>query len=76
MYEDLKNRYPWNHGFVKGQSTVSILVEYSSFVLDVVKGGCQVDSRRYLIGSGIVFFQTKCQQTLGMLIVYGWDTAH
>jgi hypothetical protein len=30
-------------------------------------------SWRHLIGSGNVFFWTKCWRTLGLLVVYGWD---
>jgi hypothetical protein len=32
------------HGFGKGRSTVSNLVEYSPFVLKSIEDGCQVDS--------------------------------
>jgi hypothetical protein len=32
------------HGFVKGRSIVSNLLEYSSFVLKSIEDGCQVNS--------------------------------
>jgi hypothetical protein len=32
------------HGFIKGRSTVSNLLKYSSFVLRSIEDGCQVDS--------------------------------
>jgi hypothetical protein len=45
MYEDLKGQLAdYQHGFVKGRSTVSNLLEYSSFVLKSIKDGCRVDS--------------------------------
>jgi hypothetical protein len=45
MYEDLKGQLAdCQHGFVKGRSTVSNLLEYSSFVLKSIEDGCQVDS--------------------------------
>jgi Reverse transcriptase (RNA-dependent DNA polymerase) len=45
MYEDLKGLLSENqHGFVKGRSTVSNLVEYSSFILKSMEKGLQVDS--------------------------------
>jgi hypothetical protein len=46
MYEDLKGQLADSqHGFVKDRSTVSNLLEYSSFfVLKSIEDGCQVDS--------------------------------
>jgi hypothetical protein len=45
MYEDLKGQLvDCQHGFVKGRSTVSNLLEYSSFVLKSIEDWCQVDS--------------------------------
>jgi hypothetical protein len=45
MYEDLKSQLAdCQHGFVKNRSTVSNLLEYSSFVLKSIEDGCQVDS--------------------------------
>jgi hypothetical protein len=45
MYEDLKGQLvDCRHGFVEGRSTVSNLLEYSSFVLKSIDDGCQVDS--------------------------------
>jgi hypothetical protein len=45
MYEDLKGPLAdCQHGFVKGRSTVSNLIEYSTFVLKSIEDGCQVDS--------------------------------
>jgi hypothetical protein len=45
MYEDLKGKLiDCQHGFVKGRSVVSNLLEYSSFVLKSIEDGCQVDS--------------------------------
>jgi hypothetical protein len=46
MYEDLKSQLAnFQHGFVKGRSTVSNLLEYSSFVLKSIEDGChQVNS--------------------------------
>jgi hypothetical protein len=53
MYEDLIYLiFAKQHGFVKGRSTVSNLVEYSSFVLNAVKDGCQVDSMSLLVVYG------------------------
>jgi hypothetical protein len=53
MYEDLIYLiFAEQHGFVKGRSTVSNLVEYSSFVLNAVKDGCQVDSMSLLVVYG------------------------
>jgi hypothetical protein len=44
MYEDLKSRLTdCQHGFVKGRSTVSNSLEYSTFVLKSIEDGCQVD---------------------------------
>jgi hypothetical protein len=44
MYEDLKCQLEdFQHGFVKGRPTVSNLLEYSSFVLKSIEGGCQLD---------------------------------
>jgi hypothetical protein len=44
MFEDLKGQLvDCKHGFVKGRSTVSNLLEYS-FVLKSIEDGCQVDS--------------------------------
>jgi sterol desaturase/sphingolipid hydroxylase (fatty acid hydroxylase superfamily) len=44
MYEDLKSQLAnCQHGFVKSMSTVSNLLEYSSFVLKSIENGCQVD---------------------------------
>jgi hypothetical protein len=45
MYEDLKGQLAdCQHGFVKGRSTVSNLLEYSSFVLKSIEDRSQVDS--------------------------------
>jgi hypothetical protein len=45
MYEDLKGQLvDCQHGFVKHRSTVSSLLEYSSFVLKSIEDVCQVDS--------------------------------
>jgi hypothetical protein len=45
MYEDLRDRLAdCQHGFVKGRSTVSNLNEISSFVLQSIEDGCQLDS--------------------------------
>jgi hypothetical protein len=45
MYEDLKGQLAdCQHSFVKGRSTVSNLLEYSSFLLKSIEDGCQVDS--------------------------------
>jgi hypothetical protein len=45
MYEDLQGQLAnCQHGFVKGRSTVSNLLEYSSYVLKSFEDGCQVDS--------------------------------
>jgi hypothetical protein len=45
IYEDLKDQLAdCQHGFIKGRSTVSNLLEYSSFVLKSIEDGCQVDS--------------------------------
>jgi hypothetical protein len=45
MYEDLNGQLSdCQHGFVKGRSTVSNLLEYSSFVLKSIEVGCQVNS--------------------------------
>jgi hypothetical protein len=44
MYEDLKGQLEdCQHGYVKGRSTVSDLLEYFSFVLKSIENGCQVD---------------------------------
>jgi hypothetical protein len=44
MYEDLKNLISVNqHGFMKNRSTVTSLLEYTSFVLNSIEEGCQVD---------------------------------
>jgi hypothetical protein len=45
VYGDLKGKLAvCQHDFVKGRSTVSNLLEYSSFVLKSIEDGCQVDS--------------------------------
>jgi hypothetical protein len=45
MYEDLKGcLVDCQHGFVKNGSTVSNLLEYSSFVWKSIEDKCQVDS--------------------------------
>jgi hypothetical protein len=45
MYENLKGQLAdYQHRFVKGRSTVSNLLEYSSLVLKSIEDGCQVDS--------------------------------
>jgi hypothetical protein len=45
MYEGLKGQLvDCQHGFVKGRSTVSNLLEYSSFVMKSIEDRCQVDS--------------------------------
>jgi hypothetical protein len=45
MYEDLNGQLSdCQHGFGKGRPTVSILLEYSSFVLKSIEDGCQVNS--------------------------------
>jgi Reverse transcriptase (RNA-dependent DNA polymerase) len=45
MYDDLRQLISVNqHGFVKNRSTVSNLLEYSSFILNAMESGCQVDS--------------------------------
>jgi hypothetical protein len=45
MYVDLKNLISTKlYNFVEGLSAVSNLVEYSSFVLNTIEDGCQVDS--------------------------------
>jgi hypothetical protein len=42
MYEDLKDQLAdCQYGFIKGRSTVSNLLEYSSFVLKSIEDGCQ-----------------------------------
>jgi hypothetical protein len=45
MYKDLEGQLAdCQHGFFKGRSTVSNLLEYSSLVLKSIEDGCQVDS--------------------------------
>jgi hypothetical protein len=45
IYEDLYGQLAdCQHGSVKGRSTLSNLLEYSSFVLKSIEDGCQVDS--------------------------------
>jgi hypothetical protein len=45
MNEDLKGQLAYcQHGFIKGRSTVSNLLEYSSFVLKSNEDGCQAGS--------------------------------
>jgi hypothetical protein len=45
MYEDLRGRLvDCKHGFVKGRSIVSNLLEYSFFVLESIEDGCQMNS--------------------------------
>jgi hypothetical protein len=45
MYDDLKNLISVNqHGIMKNQSTVTNLLEYAYFVLNLIEEGWQVDS--------------------------------
>jgi hypothetical protein len=45
MYDDLKNLISVNqHGFMKNRSTVTTLLEYDSFVLNLIEEGWQKDS--------------------------------
>jgi hypothetical protein len=45
MYEDMKDQLAnCQHGFYRGRSTISNLLEYSSLVLKSIEDGCQVDS--------------------------------
>jgi Reverse transcriptase (RNA-dependent DNA polymerase) len=45
MYKDLQRLISENqHGYAKGRSTVSNLLEYTSFILKSIEDGLQVDS--------------------------------
>jgi hypothetical protein len=77
MYENLKGQLAdCQHGFVKGRSTVSNLLEYSSFVLTSIEDGCQVDSiyTDFSKDSDKVRhrFWIKCRLMLSHLAVSSW----
>jgi hypothetical protein len=64
MYEDLRGRLvDCQHGFVKGRSTVSNLLEYSSFVLKSIEAFDRVRV--------IVYFWTKCLVMMSLPAVGG-----